>query len=190
MKRLLTIAAVVLALGVASNAAAQRGGSAVEREGFLFGFSIGGGSISCEDCDGSASGPTLDLHIGTMVGEKMAVMFDGSGIAVSEEDDYGDKINETYTVDTIALQYWVADRVWVKGGIGVAYTRWSCPDCADAYTNTGLGLMAAAGVELVQKGKFALDIQGRFLTSKHDLYDTGTGIRFNQIMGMVGFNWY
>jgi Outer membrane protein beta-barrel domain len=189
MKRLLTIAAVVLALGVASNAAAQRGGGAVEREGFLFGFAVGGGSISCKDCDGSSSGPTLDLHIGTMVGEKMAVMLDGSGIAVSEDDSYGEKITETFTVDTIALQYWVTDRVWVKGGIGAAMLRWSGPNI-ETVSDTGLGLMAAAGVEVVQKGKFTLDIQGRFLTAQHDPFDTGTKIRFNQIMGMVGFNWY
>ena len=187
MKTLLTVAVVTLAVGIASQAAAQTSGGAVEREGFLFGVAIGGGSISCKDCDGSSSGPTVDLHIGTMVGEKLAVVLDGSGIGVSEEDDYGDSLNETFTVETIALQYWVSDRVWVKGGIGVASMRLSCDGC-DSITDNGLGMMGAVGVELYQKGKFAIDVQGRFLTAKHDL--GGGEIRFNQVMGMVGFNWY
>jgi hypothetical protein len=163
-----------LVLSLASSAAAQKSDDGVQRNGFLFGFAIGGGQLSCDGCE-SKSGPAVDLHLGAMVSDKMALMFDGSGIAIS--DEFSDSM--TSVVDTLAIQYWVANKVWLKGGVG--FGTLSCEDCE---TETGLGFMGAAGVELLQKGKFALDVQARFATAKYD------GGRINQFTAMVGANWY
>jgi hypothetical protein len=169
MRTLSAVAIVVL--GLASTAAAQRSNEGVQRSGFLIGFAIGGGEVSCDGCD-SQSGPAVDIHLGAMVGEKAAVMFDGSGIAISDN-------SQTSVVDTVAIQYWVADKIWLKGGVGLGSL--SCDGCQ---SETGFGFMGAAGFELLQKGKFALDLQARFASAK---YDEG---RINQFSAMVGLNWY
>jgi hypothetical protein len=182
MRKLLTVAAVVLTWGIASNAAAQRGGGNVDREGFLIGFSVGGGSMSCGGCQ-SKAGPAVSFQIGSMVTDKLAVMLDATGMAISESDiDFGD-VTTSNGVSTIALQYWVVDRFWIKGGVGIGTTRVSFSG-GDAASDSGLGLMGAAGYELVQKGKFALDLQGRFATTKH------SDGHINQLTVSVGFNWY
>jgi hypothetical protein len=173
--RMRTLAVLaIMAFGLAGSATAQSSSGAVERSGFLIGFALGGGQLTCDGCD-SRTGPAVDIHLGSMMGEKAALMFDGSGINVSDEHDN----TSTSVVDTFAIQYWVADRIWVKGGVGIGAL--TCDGCD---TETGLGFMGAAGVELLQKGKFALDVQGRFATAK---YDEG---RINQLTFMVGANWY
>jgi hypothetical protein len=181
MRKLLTVAAVMLMWGIASNAAAQRGGGGVDREGFLIGFAVGGGSMSCGGCE-SKAGPAVSFQIGSMVTDKLAIMLDGTGMAITESDiDFGD-VTTSNGVSTIAVQYWVADRFWIKGGVGIGTTRIS--DDTGSYSDSGLGLMGAAGYELVQKGRFALDLQGRFATTKH------SDAHINQLTFSVGFNWY
>lgn len=88
----------------------------VRREGFLIGFSLGGGAFSLADCDDceSMDGVALDLHLGGMLTPRLALMFDGSGVAHSLEG--GGSL--VHVIDTVAAQYWVHPRVWLKGGLG------------------------------------------------------------------------
>jgi len=142
----------------------------VERQGFLIGFSIGGGAIDCADCD-SLSGVAADFHIGGMLNEKVALMYDGSAVASGDPA-------VTVSVGTFAVQYWMGQRGWIKGGAGFGTFN------DDFGTESGLAVMGGAGVELVQKRKFVLDLQGRVATTKFEFS------RINMFMLSLGFNWY
>jgi hypothetical protein len=160
-------------IGVALSLAADA--HAVERKGFLIGFSLGGGAYSCEDCSDTLSGPGSEIHLGGMLSPKVALMFDGGGIA---GDDGGDSIY--FTTSTAAAQFFVSDRVWLKGGLGLA--QLSCDGCGDS--ETGVGVLLAAGLELVQKKKFVLDLQARATGGSFDGGNI-SGFAFH-----LGFNWY
>jgi hypothetical protein len=154
-----------------------RDASAIERKGFIFGLGVGGGKITCDGCE-SLSGPAVEIHLGGMLTDKMALVFDGSGVSREE-----DGVTLTSVVAGAALQYWVSPRVWVKGGIGSGQVRASGNDI-DVSSERGLGFLGGIGVEVVQKKRFAIDLQARFTTAKIE------GERTNNVFALVGFNFY
>lgn len=149
----------------------------VDRRGFLIGFSVGPGFVSCQGCDWR-TGLALDLHLGGMLNDRVGLMYDSVASAVNV-----DGVTVTLATSTLAAQYFTGGRGWIKGGAGVSVV--SCDGCFifDA-SETGLGLMGGGGVELVQRGRFTVDLQGRFTTNFFE------GIRFYTTMATVGFNWY
>jgi hypothetical protein len=153
-----------------------------QRSGFLIGFSLGTGEMQqadCEDCD-PLDGVALDIHLGGMITPRLALMFDGS--AVSHQ--LGDGAL-TQAVDTVALQYWVTPRLWIKGGVGVAQMSVSDEDGETVEeSETGRGALAAIGYELVQSRTFALDLQARVAAGEYsDVTITNGSV-------LLGFNWY
>ena len=91
----------------------------------------------------------------------------------------------TNSVFTGALQYWVADQFWIKGGLGAGTI-----DLSDNYagatfsSESAFAVTGAAGLEVFQWFNFALDLQFRLA---HVAYSGGGA---NNIAFMVGFNWY
>ena len=106
--------------------------------------------------------------------DKLGLMDDGAANS-SVTDGY----QTTSSVGTVAVQYWVGNRSWIKGGAGFG-------TIVDDFNEleTGLAVMGGGGVELVQKRKFVLDLQGRV---------TRTALEFRNIhmfLVSLGFNWY
>jgi len=161
-----------LALGMLAFADEAR---ASERKGFIFGVAVGGGGIKCDDCE-SMNGPASALYLGGMVTDKLAIVVDGSGILKTEDD-----VDLTSIVSGIAAQYWVSPRVWVKGGVGAGQLGVSSGKVSET-SDLGLGFLGGAGVEIVQKKKFTLDLQVRFTTAKIE------GDRVNNVSALFGFN--
>ena len=156
----------------------------VDRRGFIIGFSLGGGAFSladCGDCD-TLSGLGLDIHLGGMLTPRLALMFDGSGVAHAIEG--GGTI--VHVIDTAAAQYWITPRVWIKGGLGIGQLSVNDDEGNRvAASETGAGVLLAGGVELVQTRGFALDLQLRASAVNYDDADTITMSSLN-----LGFNWY
>jgi hypothetical protein len=153
-----------------------------ERRGFLIGFSLGGGSITCDDCRDSLSGVALDIHLGGMIAPNLALMFDGMGVAHTLEEGNGTLI---HVVDTIAAQYWVTPQFWIKGGVGIGRISVSDADGEEvAASETGSAAMFGVGYELVSSRTFALDLQLRGAVAHYDETDVQMGS-----LGL-GINWY
>ena len=154
------------------------------RGGLVLGFGLGLGNIStdedCIRCSGAAGG--LEFHIGAMVNPRLAVLFEAWGLARSV--DGGGTL--TNSIGMGALQYWVTDVLWLKGGLGFGSIRFSYDDYyyGGSDTLSGLGLAAAGGFEIMQSPGFALDLQ---LRVAHMSYDFGGA---TNLALMVGFNWY
>jgi len=166
----LLVMAMVLTLGA-------RDAAAIERKGFIIGFGVGGGQMTCDGCE-SLSGPAVEIHLGGMVNEKLALVWDSSGV-VREEDG----VTLSSAVAGPAVQYWVSPRVWVKGGVGAGRLVAAVNNVTSS-SDWGLGFMGGLGVEALQKKKFAIDLQFRFTTASIE------GERTNNFFGLVGFNFY
>ena len=157
----------------------------VYRSGLVFGGSLGFGEMSSDGCGPYCGGSFFfEGHIGGMLNPRLALMADLWGAAHRWDDGYG--TGTTYQgLYTVAAQYWVLDMFWLKGGFGFAQLDFGYDNTVGNPTESGPGLLAAAGFEVVQAYNFALDLQLRF---GHGFYDTGPDI--NQVAFMVGVNWY
>lgn len=152
----------------------------IQRSGFIIGFSLGGGSM-VPDCDGceSLSGLALDFHLGGMLKPDLALMFDAYGVVHSEEG-----VSLINSVDTVALQYWVAPQVWIKGGLGLGRLSVSEDGNTIGESDSGLAVLLAGGVEVLQTQSFALDAQLRIGNVSYD------GLGLTNASLNLGFNWY
>ena len=154
----------------------------IHRSGFIIGFSLGWGSISCSSCpDGdSLSGAAVDIHLGGMLAPNVALMFDGSGIGHTI-DGSG---TLTHVVDTLAVQVWASERFWLKAGVGVGRLSLSDNGSEALHSETRAAGMVAIGLELFQGRSSALDVQLRgAATSFSDGTLTNSSIH-------IGYSWY
>jgi hypothetical protein len=192
----ITAAAVfAVVLGSSSAAQAQYGRpryytqpgyypGAYYRTGLVAGVGLGFGGITAEQCGGDCGGGlSLEGHIGGMVNPRMAVMFDAW--AVFHRNTAYDTTT-TSGVYTGALQLWVTPILWLKGGLGLGSTSRS-DFFGTIGSSTGFAMMGGLGVELVNTGPFALDLQGRI---GHSFFSNNDGGGVTDYAFMVGFNWY
>ncbi|MBK5256750.1 MAG: outer membrane beta-barrel protein [Vicinamibacteria bacterium] len=157
--------------------ASPREAGAIERTGFIAGLGVGGGKITCDGCE-SLSGPAIAFHLGGMITDRAALVFDGSGVAKYEEGT-----TLTSVLATAALQYWVSPKVWVKGGVGAGQLGVSGKGVSET-SDMGLGFLGGIGIEAIQKKRFTIDLQMRVTTAKIE------GERATNVFALVGFNFY
>jgi len=154
------------------------------RHGLVIGGALGGAVIDAQDC-GDVCGGSLSLegHIGGMINPRLALMGDFWANIRSIPNSDATTWSGIYTA---ALQYWVNDIFWLKGGLGIGHMQiYSNTQDVVFGDETGLAAMGAAGVELIQSSVFALDIQGRL---GHGFYSQGGDV--NNFAFLVGVNWY
>jgi hypothetical protein len=159
---------------------------ASDREGFLIGFALGGGTCSCWDCESSSAG-ALGLHIGGSLTSRVSVAAELSGVIHSEwfrQHEY------TFYSSQILLgmQYWLSRRLWVGGGIGFGYdeTEYNETEVQIVTLTRGPAFAFAlqGGAELVQLGKFALDLRGRYGRT------STSPVASDHFIVLAGFTWY
>ncbi len=167
---------------------------AIEREGFVIGFGIGGGVISVSDSnqevpfDKASGGISLpNLKIGWMLSERMALLATFPGMIYEYEGR-----DRSFEAFIPSLQYWPSSRWWVNGGIGLAMdfpAFYEVDDFKDEDWNFGCAVAAGTGYEIVQKKNFALDIQSKIHLGRaflgNDQHRDGAAFTLG-----LGFNWY
>ena len=158
-----------------------------------WGFSVGLGGMhdngsgitSCDNCS-NAFAFEADAHIGGMLTNNFALLFEGqvNGRTVHSDDLNGDTVL-SQTAAMIAGQWWILPMLWVKGGVGIADLQ-----ANDQYVTydygTGVSLMGAVGVEVFSSRWFAIDLQARIIDG---MYNSGNDHITAGNFG-VGFNWY
>jgi hypothetical protein len=160
---------------------------AVERKGFIAGIALGYGTVHsdalsmmtpatsylfCETCQ-SASGFAGGLTLGWGLTKKVAIVLDWSEVSpgtLFASDIY-----------SVSGQYWPGSRFWVRGGIGAAWLQDGYGWSSRTY---GLGILTAAGVEVVRRERLVIDLQGRFMSAKI------AGLRHNDTSAVVGITVY
>ena len=188
-KRVAVLVLAGMVLGVpATSRAAER---PAEREGLILGAALGGGGLRTQDCLGGscpasdvfARFSTPNLKLGWMLSPRMAaLLYVPAGLHVRNDR------KRAFEGVLVGLQYWITERAWVQGGGGVAL------DVPLLFTkpegfHAGPGLSAGAGVDLVQRGRFAMDLQVRFLYGRVRVEDE-LKRRSGATDILVGFNWY
>jgi hypothetical protein len=153
-----------------------------------FGFMHDGGSAvtSCANCDVKPLAGEGDIHIGGMLSNRFALMFEGQ---VNIQTVHADFNNGDSTVSQaaamLAAQYWLLPQLWIKGGIGLANLQVDQQFFVDDF-GTGSALMAGIGVELFSARNFSLDLQGRIIEGSYN------SLNDNVTSGTIGLgiSWY
>jgi hypothetical protein len=155
------------------------------RSGLILGFALGGGGISSTDCGDVCGGAlAIEGHIGAFLNPRVAIM--GDFWLNDHPIPNTDGASTLNSISTFAAQFWLNEFFWLKGGIGVGHLQIVDDNAGIVFSDeTGLAVMGAAGVEVVQTPFFAFDLQ---LRVGHASY---SGVNdFNNWALMVGFNWY
>ena len=145
----------------------------------MVGFGIGGGNASpdCDGCD-SESAYAFDFNLGGFASSRLALMYDVSGWVDSE-----DGLTLVLAANTFAGQYWVAPKVWLKGGLGFSQAQFSGDFAPDS--EYGVAFTAGAGFEVMQSENFVIDLSGRLnILSFDEPVPTFTVLNFT-----VGVRW-
>lgn len=165
-----------------------------ERNGFVFGFGVSSGIISIDDSNqdnpfdkvqGNIGFP--NLKFGWMVNGQLAILGTLSGMNYEYEDK-----DRSFDAFVPTVQFWVKDRWWVSGGIGLAMdfpALHEVDDDNDEEWNFGYALSTSTGFELIQKKRYAMDLQANLHLGRTFL--DGDEHRDAVVLSIgLGFNWY
>jgi hypothetical protein len=191
---LLRMACVAFAL-VSSTSYAQNTNSetTTQRDGFIFEFVFGGGLISLEDSAGiqtfdKAQGTFVfpDVKLGYMLNENLALTLSLPGNIYEFQDN-----DRNFGGFIPSVQYWVKDKWWIHGGIGLAIDSPALYDIKDNVNddwNFGAAVMASTGYEIYKKKNFALNVQSKLVLGSASL--DGNADRDAVIFNVgLGFSW-
>lgn len=182
--------AVLLAAAAPARAQAEQPGQyyvapeATVRSGWNVGFGVGGGHISCEGdgCEDVTEAGSLDLHVGYMLRPRLRAFGEIWAMAHKEDD-----VTISHTIVTGGLQYWILNRLWVKGGIGFANARFVYDGVfadVDTQTENVLAVAGAIGFEVLSRRTFAIDVALRGGTGFYD------EIQAHNAALTADFTWY
>ena len=132
---------------------------------------MGGGIISIEDSAGiqtfdEAQGTFVfpDLKFGYMLNDKLAITVSMPGNIYEFQDN-----DRNFGGFIPSLQYWVKERWWIHGGIGLAIDSPALYDIKDNVNgdwNFGCAVMASTGYEIYKKKNFALNLQSKLVLGR------------------------
>ena len=165
-----------------------------QREGFIFEFVVGGGSISIEDSAGTQTFDTSqgtfvfpDLKLGYMLNEKLAITLSMPGNIYEFQDN-----DRNFGGLIPSVQYWLKDNWWIHGGIGLAIDSPALYDIKDDVNddwNFGTAVMISTGYEFYKKKNFALNVQSKLVLGHASL--DGDAERDAAIFNIgLGFSWF
>jgi hypothetical protein len=165
-----------------------------QREGFMFEFTVGGGIISIEDSEGiqtfdESQGTFVfpDIKLGYMLNEKLAITVSMPGNIYKFQDN-----DRNFGGFIPSVQYWVKERWWIHGGIGLAIDSPALYDIKDDVNddwNFGTAVMVSSGYEMYKKKNFALNVQSKLVLGHASL--DGDAQRDALIFNVgLGFSWF
>ncbi|WCO03149.1 hypothetical protein [Psychroserpens ponticola] len=162
------------------------------REGFLFEIGLGGGIISIEDSEGMQTFDVAqggisfpELKVGYMLNKKLAIT------AVMPGMIYEFQNNDRHFGGFIpSVQYWVKDKWWIHGGVGLAIDAPALYDISDSNDdwNFGCSIMASTGYDIYKKRDFSINIQSKLLLGRAFLEGDAHRDAVSFSVG-IGFSW-
>ena len=135
------------------------------RSGLVLGASIDGGNMGCQTKDGDDCGngahPAggFSVHAGVMVSPSVAILAEAWGMAHTQ-----DSLTATQVLATANVRGWLAPRLWLQGGIGVARSKLTFDSdlfMASSTSSTVPAIDVAVGLEILRSASFGLDVELR-----------------------------
>ncbi|MFD2823537.1 hypothetical protein ACFS5M_07645 [Lacinutrix iliipiscaria] len=142
-----------------------------QQKGFLLEISLGGGIISLEDSEeiqtfDKAQGAFVfpDLKLGYRLNQKLALTAAMPGMIYEFQD------NDRHFGGFIpSVQYWVKEKWWIHGGIGLAIDGPALYDIKDNVNdewNFGCAVMASTGYEILKRKNITLNLQSKIVLGR------------------------
>ena len=228
-----TLSAVLLGLVTSSAAAlAQPGVSAeaiaidapyveavapaAQRDGLMWGVSIGRGSIavecdSCDNVDALTEALSYSGHVGWMVMPRLAVVLEHWAVRYNDRGSewFNDSADHLVAqqMNLLEGQLWVTDRLWVMAGLGygkhISDSRYANPAwnndstlrageagpggmSTESYSEYAPAAMLAAGFEFARTTTFAVDVQLRVASTRR----AANEYQIHNTGFVFGINWY
>lgn len=160
-----------LMLTVPSGAFAQDVARPPSRVGFVFGAAVGVSrtALSGPGVDGRPHlAPSFpDVQFGHMLSDRVAmlVLLPGSTYTY-DSNNAADRVRTRGFEGIVpSVQYWVADRMWVKGGVGLALDAPAFYDIRNASERAfhfGPGFSVSTGVEAWRRARHAVDLRAQW----------------------------
>jgi hypothetical protein len=168
----ITTAILSMAFGLTG---ASQSENTIHRKGILFGFSAGvaNSTLSFPSTTQNHTNLALNWKLGYMVRPKIGVLLNGA-VSIYEYNLSDRKRLRDFGGVFLSTQYFLNDKVWVLGGIGIGT---DAPVFYDVQPEQkieteyykGFGLISSIGYEIWKKKNFAIDLQGRLNYSSVDL---------------------
>ena len=169
--------------------------NAIERKGFVFGTSYGAGYsvLKFPDKNQNELGFALDLKLGYMINPNLALML-STNVSIYDYSGFGRDRKRDFGILAPTAQYWLNDKFWVLGGIGLGGDNpvfWDIDfdnvddDPLETKYYNGLGLVAATGYEIYQRKNMAVDIKAKLSYRNVEMQEGKTnGVSFAFLVGI------
>jgi hypothetical protein len=158
-----------------------------DRNGFMIGFGLGGGSANLKNGDKREGSVTANLRIGYAVRPDLVLHYEGAAWSKTFNEAVGD-VTWTFSTNTAALTYYAPGTgLFVRGGFGLGTARVEIKTqgVKVSHDESGFGFLVAAGWEWRLATKFALAPQVQYAYQSLDTLKSS-----NVVDGSLGFNWY
>lgn len=135
---------------------AERDEKQFRRDGFAIGVGLGSALLlgAGTQRDVRGGGGALAIRVGTSAGDKL--LWFAQLDAASRSDA------SVASLLTVAAHYYVRDAVWLRGGLGfgsIARPVETSEGDTQTQADGGLAIVAGAGVDVFQRGIFAVDLE-------------------------------
>jgi outer membrane protein W len=166
----------------------------ISRKGFVIGASVGVSNSNIRISTKSQNNTDLGLNwkVGYMIKPNLALLLNGSA-SIYDYNLSGRERKRDFGGIFPSAQYWVADKFWILGGVGIGTDAPVFYDLKpeneeETKYHSGIGAISSVGYEIYRKKNFVLDLQARLNFSSVDL-PLGKANGFNTAL-LLGFNFY
>jgi len=145
------------------------------RDGFRISLSVGPSmQVGFDISESSGSGVGFSLRLGTASGPRSAWILEAAATGYLAEDDAGQTRTNNSTLLAVGSQLHLAEAAWIRFGGG--YTTFSRDTEETSVTDfRGVGAVAAAGYDVVRRGRFALSTELVILAAYYGSGYVGSG---------------
>lgn len=188
----------VLLLSVFMNGVYAQKDKEIHRKGLVFGTSYGAGysMLNFPDKNQSELGFALDVKLGYMIKQDLAILLT-TNVSIYDYSGFGRDRKRDFGILAPSVQYWVNDKFWVLGGVGLGGDNpvfWDIDfdnvdtDPLETKYYNGLGFVTAVGYEIYQRKNIAFDLKTKISYRNVEMQEGKTnGV---SIALFVGINFY
>jgi hypothetical protein len=151
---------IILAISLIMALSMQGQNESPVRKGFTMGGSIGGGvvhftkGLEASPTQGGISLPALKM--GWFLNQRTAVYLNSAGLIYESQG-----LDRSFEGFVPTIQYWATQNWWISGGFGAALDTRALYEskAASLESKWGKGVLIGTGIEVLQREKWALDLQ-------------------------------
>ena len=188
-----SIAVLLFSLAISLTAKAQSKNE-IQRKGLLFGFSTGiaNSNLNFPTKNQNNTNLAINWKAGYMLNPKLALLVNGA-VSIYKYDLTDRTRLRDFGGIFASAQYFVTDKFWVLGGIGIGtdapvFYDIKPENAVETKYYSGLGLVSSVGYEIFRKKNFAIDLQARINYSDVNL-PIGKTNGFTTAL-LLGINFY